>query len=138
MIPEIAVSKSVHQTIRERVELVGSARVGNAGSAAAGLSERGNADCRGARECCIRKVGPINVKFPNSQGVCAKVYEQVRRTSRRRGGPVQIRRQQTAEATAQLKALLVRRRPGEHGGAIKSTSLQANEGSTASKHVVVN
>src|SRR5258706_6119876 len=136
MIPEIAVSKSVHQTIRERIELVGSARLGTAGSAAAGLSERVNADCRGARECCIRKVGPIDVKFPNSQGVCAKVYEAVRRTSRRRDRPVQVRRQQTAEATAQLKALLVRRRPGEHGSAIKGTSLRANEGSAISEHIV--
>ena len=75
------------------------------------------------------------MEFVQIQVVGAEVHQVIRRTRGRRGGAIQIRRQQAAYRRPLLEANLRGCGSGQHGGAVVGASIGPYKRGAAGKHV---
>ncbi len=132
---KVAIRQSVHQPVRQRIELVARVRLGNAGAPArAGGRERRHGDGGGAGERRVRRGREVHVELPQVERVRAKVQIEVRLAGRRRSRPIQVGRQQTGHAGALLEADLRGGSACEHFAPVERAGARADEG-VAVEHV---
>jgi hypothetical protein len=90
MATEVAVGKAVHEPVSQRIQLLSSAGLGDAGPAPAERGKRRHRYSHRAYKCGICRSDEIYMKFKQLEGIRAKRNHVIRRARRRRGSAIEI------------------------------------------------